>query len=57
MLVVLLLVVGESGKGNFSLVINDNDTIDFLVTANAPAEISTPSQTALDQVGNWTEAP
>jgi len=52
-----MLVVGESGKCNFSLIINDNDPTDFLVTANALAEISAPSQTAPDQDGNWTETP
>ena len=50
---------GESGKGgsNFSWVINDDDPIDFLVTAKAPAEISTPSQVTLDHNGNWVETP
>ncbi len=46
---------GESGVGNFSWVINDDDPIDFLITATAPAEISTPYQMTLDQAGNWTE--
>jgi type IV pilus assembly protein PilA len=50
---------GESGKGgsNFSWVINDNDPIDFLVTAKAPAQISTPSQITLDHAGDWVETP
>ena len=52
---------GESGKGginnNFSWVINDDDPIDFLVTATAPKEISTPSQVTLDAAGNWVEKP
>jgi prepilin-type N-terminal cleavage/methylation domain-containing protein len=48
---------GESGKGNFSWVINDDDPIDFLVTAKAPKEISTPSQITLDHNGNWVETP
>jgi len=47
-----------SGKGsNFSWVINDNDPIDFLVTATAPKEISTPSKITLDQAGTWVETP
>ena len=50
---------GESGKGgsNFSWVINDNEPIDFLITAKAPAEISTPSKVTLDHNGNWVETP
>jgi len=52
---------GESGKGginnNFSWVINDDEPIDFLITAKAPAEISTPSQITLDHAGNWVETP
>ena len=50
---------GESGKGksSFSWVINDDDPIDFLITAKAPAEISTPSQITLDHAGNWVETP
>ena len=50
---------GESGKGgsNFSWVINNDDPIDFLITAKAPAEISTPSQVTLDHAGNWVETP
>ena len=50
---------GESGKGgsNFSWVINDDDPIDFLITAKAPVEISTPSQVTLDHAGNWVETP
>ena len=46
---------GESGVGNFSWVINDDDPIDFLITAIAPAQISTPYRMTLDQAGNWTE--
>ena len=48
---------GDSGKGEFSWVINDDDPIDFLVTAKAPKEISTPSQFTLDHAGNWVETP
>ncbi|MHC4488253.1 MAG: prepilin-type N-terminal cleavage/methylation domain-containing protein [Planctomycetota bacterium] len=50
---------GESGQGgsNFSWLINDDDPIDFLVTAKAPAQISTPSQITLDHTGNWVETP
>ncbi len=48
---------GESGKGEFSWVINDDDPIDFLVTASAPSEISTPSKVTLDHAGNWVETP
>jgi len=46
---------GGSGSGNFSWVINNDDPLDFLITATAPAEISTPYQITLDQDGNWTE--
>ncbi len=48
---------GESGAGDFSWVINDNDPLDFLVTASAPAEISTPSKVTLDHAGDWVETP
>ncbi len=50
---------GESGKGgsNFSWVINDDDPIDFLVTATAPPEIRIPSKITLDHKGNWVETP
>ena len=49
----------ESGQGfsNFSWVINDNDPIDFLITATAPKQISTPSKITLDHNGNWVETP
>jgi len=48
---------GESGAGSFSWVINDNEPIDFLITAKAPKEISTPSKITLDHTGNWVETP
>ena len=48
---------GESGAGSFSWVINDNEPIDFLITAKAPKEISTPSKITLDHAGNWVETP
>ncbi len=48
---------GESGKGSFSWVINENEPIDFLVTATAPAQISTPSKVTLDHNGKWVETP
>ncbi len=48
---------GESGVGNFSWVINDDEPLDFLITATAPAEISTPSKVTLDHAGNWVETP
>jgi hypothetical protein len=48
---------GESGVGDFTWVINDDEPLDFLITADAPAEISTPSRVTLDQAGNWVETP
>ncbi len=50
---------GESGakNTNFSWVINDDEPLDFLITAVAPAEISTPSKVTLDHGGNWVETP
>jgi len=48
---------GESGVGDFSWLINDDDPLDFLITAGAPAEISTPSQITLDHAGAWVETP
>jgi type IV pilus assembly protein PilA len=46
---------GESGSGNFSWIINDDDPIDFLITATAGTGISTPSQITLDHKGEWKE--
>jgi prepilin-type N-terminal cleavage/methylation domain-containing protein len=48
---------GESGAGDFSWVINSNNPIDFLVTATAPAGVSTPSQMTLDHTGTFIESP
>jgi prepilin-type N-terminal cleavage/methylation domain-containing protein len=48
---------GESGIGNFLWVINDDEPLDFLITADAPAEISTPSKVTLDAAGNCVETP
>jgi type II secretory pathway pseudopilin PulG len=48
---------GESGAGDFSWVINDNDPIDFLVMAAAPAGVGTPSQITLDHAGRFIESP
>ncbi len=49
---------GESGKGDFRWVINDDDPLDFLITATAPVgEITTPSQVTLDHAGDWVETP
>jgi type IV pilus assembly protein PilA len=48
---------GESGIGDFSWVITNNDPLTFQITATAPAEISSPSQITLDQTGKFTETP
>lgn len=48
---------GESGSGDFSWVINNNNPLDFLITATAPSCISSPSQITLDQTGTFTETP
>jgi len=48
---------GESGAGDFSWVINDNNPIDFLITAKAPAGVGSPSQITLDHTGRFTESP
>ena len=49
---------GTYFKGKkFSWVINDDDPLDFLITAKAPKEISTPSKVTLDHAGNWVETP
>ena len=48
---------GESGEGDFSWVINNNNPMDFLVTATAPDGITTPSQITLDHTGAFTETP
>ena len=46
---------GESGTNDFSWVINSNNPINFLVTATAPAGVSTPSQITLNHAGIFTE--
>jgi prepilin-type N-terminal cleavage/methylation domain-containing protein len=46
---------GESGAGDFSWVINSNTPMNFLVTATAPAGISSPSQVTLNHAGMFTE--
>jgi prepilin-type N-terminal cleavage/methylation domain-containing protein len=46
---------GESGTNDFSWVINSNNPIDFLITATAPAGVSSPSQITLNHAGNFTE--
>ena len=46
---------GESGTNDFSWVINNNNPMDFLVTATAPAEVSSPSQITLNHAGHFTE--
>ena len=48
---------GESGAGDFTWVINDDDPIDLLITAAAGTGIVTPSQITLDGSGNWVETP
>jgi len=48
---------GESGAGNFSWVINDNDPINFLITVTAPVGVNAPSQITLDHTGTYTETP
>lgn len=48
---------GESGAGNFSWQIDDDDPLTFTITATAPAGISTPSEIKLDQSGTFTETP
>jgi len=48
---------GESGAGDFSWVINDDQPIDFLVTATAPPVITTPSKITVNAIGQWTVTP
>ena len=48
---------GESGAGDFSWVINSNNPMNFLITATAPAGISSPSQVTLNHAGAFTETP
>lgn len=48
---------GESGTGNFSWVINNNNPINFLIIATAPAGITSPSQITLNQNGKFAETP
>jgi prepilin-type N-terminal cleavage/methylation domain-containing protein len=46
---------GESGTNDFSWVINNNNPIDFLVTATAPAGVNSPSKITLSHAGVFTE--
>jgi prepilin-type N-terminal cleavage/methylation domain-containing protein len=48
---------GESGVGNFTWVITDDDPITFLVTATKGLTITTPQTVSLDQDGQWLETP
>ena len=48
---------GESGTGNFSWIINNDNPLNFLITATAPAGITSPSQITLDHTGKFTEIP
>jgi type IV pilus assembly protein PilA len=48
---------GESGTNDFSWVINNNNPIDYLITATAPAGINSPSQVTLNHAGIFTETP
>lgn len=48
---------GESGAGDFSWVINDDQPIDFLITATAPPVITTPSKVTVNAIGQWTITP
>ena len=48
---------GESGTGNFSWIINNDNPLNFLVTATAPAGIDSPSQITLDNTGKFIETP
>lgn len=46
---------GESGTNDFSWVINNNNPINFLITATAPAGVNSPSQITLNHAGIFTE--
>ena len=46
---------GESGTNDFSWVINNNNPIDFLVTATAPVGVNSPSKITLSHAGVFTE--
>jgi prepilin-type N-terminal cleavage/methylation domain-containing protein len=48
---------GESGAGDFSWVIYNNDPMDFLITATAPDSINSPSKITLDHTGTFIEIP
>ena len=47
----------ESGAGDFSWVINNNQPLDFLITATAPPDVTSPSQMTLNANGQWTIIP
>ena len=46
---------GASGVGDFEWVIDDDDPIDFTITAAAGTGITTPSEITLDAAGVWVE--
>ena len=48
---------GDSGSGDFSWVINDDNPVDFLVTATAPDGMKNPSMLTLDAARQWTATP
>ena len=48
---------GDSGSGDFSWVINDDQPLSYLITATAPVGITTPSKITLTASGQWTATP
>ena len=48
---------GDSGTGDFSWVINSAQPLNYLITATAPAGITTPSQVSLNASGQWSITP
>jgi len=47
---------GESGVGNFTWVINEDQPMDYLITATAGTGITTPGQITLNHEGTWVES-
>lgn len=48
---------GESGSGDFSWVITNNDPVEYVITAKAPDGISSPSSVTLTSAGQWSVIP
>ena len=48
---------GDSGNGDFSWVITNYDPLEYVITAEAPTGVRTPSEVTLTADGQWSVTP